>query len=111
MNNLNNPELGVEFLCSEMYISRASLYNKLKALTGMGSNSYVAKIRIEQAVKLLTSTDMHINEISDAVGFSSSRYFNRVFKEMMGCSPSQYKNPRRSSGDSEPGPKVVPESR
>lgn len=105
MNNLNNPELGVEFLCSEMYISRASLYNKLKALTGMGSNSYVAKIRIEQAVKLLTSTDMHINEISDAVGFSSSRYFNRVFKEMMGCSPSQYKNPRRYSGDSEPGPK------
>lgn len=91
MDNLTNSDLGVAFLCSEMCISRASLYNKLKALTGMGSNSYVSKIRIEQAVKLLKTTDLSINDIADAVGFSSSRYFDRVFKETMGCSPSQFK--------------------
>lgn len=91
MKNLNSPDLGVPFLCTEMGISRASLYNKLKALTGMGANNYIGKVRIEHSVVLLTTTDMNINEISDAVGFSTSRYFNKVFKEMMGCTPTQYK--------------------
>ena len=91
MENLSSPELGVPFLCAELGISRASLYNKLKALTGMGANNYIGRMRIEQAVTLLSTTDMNINEISDAVGFSTSRYFNKVFKEMMGCSPTQYK--------------------
>lgn len=91
MKNLSSPDLGVPFLCSELAISRASLYNKLKALTGMGANNYISKMRIEHSVELLTTTGMNINEISDAVGFSTSRYFNKVFKEMMGCTPSQYK--------------------
>lgn len=91
MMNLSSPDLGVPFLCSELGISRASLYNKLKSLTGMGANCYISKLRIEQAVVLLITTQMNVNEISDAVGFSTSRYFNKVFKEMMGCSPTQYK--------------------
>ena len=95
LENISSPDLGVPFLCSEMYISRASLYNKLKALTGMGANNYISKIRIERAVVMLNTTDMNISEISDAVGFSTSRYFNKVFKEVMGCSPSQYKRDRQ----------------
>lgn len=91
MKNLSSPDLGVPFLCLELGISRASLYNKLKALTGMGANNYISKLRIEHSVMLLMNTGMNVNEISDAVGFSTSRYFNKVFKEMMGCSPLQYK--------------------
>ena len=83
--------MGVPLLCTELGISRASLYNKLKALTGMGANDYITKIRMEKAVWLLTHSALSINEIADQTGFSTSRYFSTVFKQYMGCSPTQYK--------------------
>lgn len=92
--NLDHPQMGVPFLCAELCISRASLYNKLKALTGMGANDYISKIRIECAAELLISTSLNINEIADRVGFSTPRYFSTVFKQSMGCSPTQYKEKR-----------------
>lgn len=90
-DNLENPQMGVPLLCTELGISRASLYNKLKALTGMGANDYITKIRMEKAVWLLTHSSLSINEIADQTGFSTSRYFSTVFKQYMGCSPTQYK--------------------
>ena len=89
-DNLENPQMGVPLLCTELGISRASLYNKLKALTGMGANDYITKIRMEKAVWLLTHSALSINEIADQTGFSTSRYFSTVFKQYMGCSPTQY---------------------
>lgn len=90
-DNLDNPQLGVPFLCTELGISRAGLYNKLKALAGMGANDYITKLRIERATWLLTHTSLSITEISDQTGFSTPRYFSTVFKQYMGCSPTQYK--------------------
>lgn len=90
-DNLENPQMGVPLLCTELGISRASLYNKLKALTGMGANDYITKIRMEKAVWLLTHSALSINEIADQTGFSTSRYFSTVFKQYMGCSPTRYK--------------------
>jgi AraC-like DNA-binding protein len=70
-------------------MSRASLYNKVKALTGMGVNDYI--IRIERSVYLLTNTDMSINDISYEVGFSYPRYFSTSFKQMKGMTPTRFK--------------------
>ncbi|MDO4164150.1 MAG: response regulator [Bacteroides sp.] len=92
--HLSEPKLGVPLLCAEMGMSRASLYNKLKALTGMGANDYITKIRIEQATELLANTSLSINEIADRTGFSTARYFSTVFKQYRGCSPTQYKSER-----------------
>ena len=92
--NLDNPQLGVSFLCTKLGISRAGLYNKLKALAGMGSNDYITKLRIERATWLLNHTSLSINEIADQTGFSTARYFSTVFKQYMGCSPTQYKEER-----------------
>lgn len=90
-DNLDNAQLGVPFLCKELGVSRAGLYNKLKALTGMGANDYINKLRIERAAWLLTHTPLSINEIADQTGFSTARYFSTVFKQCMGSSPTQYK--------------------
>lgn len=89
--NLDNDQMGVPFLSLELGVSRASLYNKLKALTGMGANDYITKLRIERAIRLLTHSKLSINEISEQIGFSTSRYFSTVFKQYTGCSPTQYK--------------------
>lgn len=90
-DNLDNEQMGIPFLSMEMGISRASLYNKLKALTGMGANDYITKLRMECAIRLLTHSELSINEISEQTGFSTSRYFSTVFKQYTGYSPTQYK--------------------
>lgn len=89
--NLDNAELGVPFFCTELGVSRASLYKKLKALTGMGASDYINKIRIERAIQLLTHSSLSITEIADQTGFSTSRYFSTIFKQCVGCSPTQYR--------------------
>ena len=89
--NIDEPNMGVPFLCDKLGMSRASLYNKLKALTGMGANDYINKLRIDNAINLLLNSSLTVNEIADRVGFSTPRYFSSVFKKNMGCSPTQYK--------------------
>lgn len=89
--NMSNPELGVAFLATNMCISRSLLFNKIKAITGMGIIDYVNKLRIDKSVVLLTTTSMNITEISEVVGFSSLRYFSKVFKAIKGEIPSAYR--------------------
>lgn len=89
--NIDEPNMGIPFLCDRLGMSRASLYNKLKALTGMGANDYINKLRIDHAANLLLHSSLTVNEIADQVGFSTPRYFSAVFKKNMGCSPTQYK--------------------
>lgn len=90
-DHLENDQMGIPFICREMGMSRASLYNKLKALTTMGANDYITKIRMEKAIQLIVHTDLSVTEIADQTGFSTSRYFSTVFKQYTGCSPTQYR--------------------
>lgn len=76
-------------------MSRASLYNKLKALTAMGANEYINKFRMEKAMMLITSTEMSFTEIAEKVGFTTSRYFSTAFKQYTGETPTQYKKKQK----------------
>jgi len=89
--NLNNPQLDIAFLTDQMAMSRTSLYNKIKALTGVGANDYINRIRIEKAVQLLTHSELSITEISDEVGFTYQRYFSTTFKQIKGVTPTQFR--------------------
>ena len=89
--NLDSSVLDIAFLCKEMYMSRATLYNKLKALTDMGANDYINKFRLERAIQLITTTDFNFTEIAERTGFSTSRYFSTAFKQYTGETPTQYK--------------------
>lgn len=86
-DNLDNLQLDIPFLCGQIGISRASLYNKLKAITGMGANDYINKIRIERAMKLIKETNLNFTEISEKTGFTSPRYFSTAFKQYTGKLP------------------------
>ena len=90
-DNLSNDELSAKFLIDHLAMSRASLYNKVKLLTGMGVNDYINRIRIERSVHLLTTTDKSVNEISYEVGFSYPRYFSTSFKQVKGMTPTRFK--------------------
>ena len=89
--NMAGGELSIKFLTDKLAMSRASLYNKVKFLTGLGVNDYINRLRIEKSVFLLTNTNMNINEISYEVGFSYPRYFSTSFKQIKGMTPTRFK--------------------
>ena len=90
-DNLSNPDLDQVLLCREMGLSRASLFNKMKSITGAGAKEYITRIRIEKAKSLMENTEMSIAEIADKTGFASQSYFSTAFKTSTGLTPSQYK--------------------
>lgn len=58
---------------------------------GHGANDYINKFRMEQAILLITGTEMSFTEIAEKVGFTTSRYFSTTFKQYTGETPTQYK--------------------
>lgn len=90
-DNLDNCNLDIATICNEVHMSRASLYNKMKALTDISANEYINKFRMERAIQLIRTTDMPFTEIAEKVGFATSSYFSTAFKQYMGETPTQYK--------------------
>lgn len=78
--NINNPEFSVDVLCESSGMSRTSFYCKLKALTGQSPTEFIRVMRLKRATELLKEGGYAINEISDMVGFSETKYFREVFK-------------------------------
>lgn len=95
--NMAGGELSIKFLTDKLAMSRASLYNKVKFLTGLGVNDYINRLRIEKSVFLLTNTNMNINEISYEVGFSYPRYFSTSFKQIKGMPPTRFKEENKKN--------------
>jgi hypothetical protein len=95
--NMAGGELSIKFLTDKLAMSRASLYNKVKFLTGLGVNDYINRLRIEKSVFLLTNTNMNINEISYEVGFSYPRYFSTSFKQIKGMTPTRFKEENKKN--------------
>ena len=62
-----------------------------KKATGLNFTDYVSRIRVEKAKNLLLNRNLRVSEIAYEVGFQSLTHFNRVFKKIMGQSPTQYR--------------------
>ena len=90
--NISEPNLNVEKLAIDFYLSRSQLYRKIKALTGISANELIRKIRLEKAKELIENTDHSIGVICDFVGFSSPSYFSKCFKERFGVLPTDLKS-------------------
>lgn len=91
MENLSSAEnIDITMLSNVMCMSSSTLYRKMKALTGMSTNEYVRKVKIQLAEKLLLEGKYTISEIAFKVGINSTVYFRQCFKEEFGLSPSEY---------------------
>lgn len=71
---------------TEYYLTR-----RFKEETGLSVNDYVQHAKIERAKVLLHTTDLSIQEISEQLSFGSRNYFSRVFSEIEGCTPTQFR--------------------
>lgn len=63
-----------------------------KQYTGTNFVNYLKNVRVGEAKRLLTETDMKVNEISKAVGYDHEKHFMKTFKSITGLTPSQYRN-------------------
>lgn len=88
LTHLDNPDLGIQFLTSEMAMSQSTLYRRLKDVTGMSANEYVRRHRLAKAMQLLRD-GYNVAEVSVRCGFNSPRYFSRCFKDEYGQLPSE----------------------
>ena len=73
-------------------ISSSYLSLVFKQELGINFSDYLTKYRIEQAKRLLTTTNLHVYEIAQRVGFSSPYYFSRVFKDVTKMTCKEYKD-------------------
>jgi AraC-like DNA-binding protein len=62
-----------------------------KKFTGINFTDYVSRVRIEDAKNLLLNPNLRVSEIAYEVGFQSLTHFNRVFKKVVGQSPTEYR--------------------
>ncbi len=92
-----DAELSLAVVANEIMISASWLSTKFKEEVGIGVSDYINNIRINQAKNIMERDDCMIYEISEKVGFTSSQYFSKIFKENVGLTPNQYRRNMVSS--------------
>lgn len=88
-NNLDET-FSIEKMGNELGMSRTKFFNEVKASTGLSPSRLVMNYRLRKAARLLESKRTQISEIAFEVGFSSTAYFTKCFKDLFGKSPSQF---------------------
>lgn len=86
---LSDSEFSINDFCRMLGMSRTSVYNKIKTLTGQGPNDFIRIVRLNKAKELLVSRKYSIGEVANMVGFSDPKYFSTCFKKQFGMSPSK----------------------
>ena len=87
-DHLTDPDLNVEFLGSELALSRTQIFRRVKTITGKGPLDYIRERRLIRADELLRTTDMTVQQVSMELCFSSPGYFTKCYKEYFGHLPS-----------------------
>ncbi|GGB91677.1 MmsAB operon regulatory protein [Marinobacterium zhoushanense] len=89
-----HEHLALDTLADSVNLSKYHFVKRYKELTGTTPINHFIQLKIERACHLLDTTSNSINEIAFAVGYEDAYYFSRIFKKIMGVSPSQYRNLR-----------------
>ena len=81
-----SPSL-VPLVAKEDYVSK--LFMKT---TGMSLPNYIAERRIERAKEYLRTSSLPISKIAMEVGYGNFSYFSKTFRELVGCTPNEYRS-------------------
>jgi signal transduction histidine kinase/ligand-binding sensor domain-containing protein/CheY-like chemotaxis protein len=88
---IGSSALTVEMIYTEMAIGRSNFHRKFKALTGQSANQFIRSYRLKKARQLLEQKAGNISQVAYEVGFTSTAYFTKCFKDEFGMLPSKVK--------------------
>lgn len=88
--HLSDTSFGVEQMAEKINLSRAQLFRKLKATTGISPNEFINEIRLKRAAQLILLKADTIAQIGYSVGFNEQSYFAKSFRKRFGVPPSEY---------------------
>ena len=91
VNQSYQHNLSLSKLAEELQISTSTLSRFFRKQTGYYFVDYVNQVRIRSAMKELAQSDKNITVVAVNNGFSNLSVFNRVFRDINGCSPSEYR--------------------
>ena len=81
----------LEELATHIFLSKDYLNRIFREATGLPVNAFLQKIRIEEACRLLSTTDRTVIDIAAACGFSDSKSFYATFRRIMSITPGEYR--------------------
>lgn len=89
--NYRNPALKIQDISEEVHFSAAHLSYIFKRDMKMNLWDYVTELRMEEAKRLMSTTDKKRYEIAYAVGYESPEHFSRMFKRVLGLTPAEFR--------------------
>lgn len=84
-------KLSLDSVAKEMFVSPPYLSSLFKQTLSINFIDYVHSVRIENAKRLLSTTNQKNYEIAEQVGYTDSKYFSQVFKKLTGLTPMQFR--------------------
>lgn len=86
-----NEEITLEAVSQSAGMSSAAFSRYFKRMTGRNLSHFIGELRISQACKHLRETQLGVSEVAYEVGFGSLSNFNRLFKQLKGVSPREWR--------------------
>ena len=94
LNSHLAEEISMDNLAAHIGLSDRHFRTLFRQKTGQSPNEYLVSLRIKQAEDYLLMGAESIAEVARKVGYGDQRYFSRIFKAKVGCTPMQYINHR-----------------
>jgi AraC-like DNA-binding protein/ligand-binding sensor protein len=85
-------ELSLDQVAKSVHTSKFYFCKMFRKATGINFTDYLSRVRTERAKNLLLNPNLRVSEIAYEVGFQSLTHFNRVFKRILGQSPTDYRS-------------------
>ena len=91
INEHKTEEISLDDVARRVNMSTFYFCKMFKKATGVTFTEYLSLVRVSKAKNLLLNPNLRISEIAFEVGFQSLTHFNRVFRKIVGQSPTQYR--------------------
>lgn len=89
--NISNTNLKISDLCKAVHLERTQVYRKLRSDIGMSPTQLIRMKRMQRATILLAQKDLTIGEVASKCGYLELSYFDKVFLNHFGRTPSAYR--------------------